>query len=290
MTREVDLVSYLPPFLAEFKEIAVTLEAENPEFVLVWNAAERVLQNEFIETADEYGISRFEKILNILPSTEDTLESRRARVQARWFNTIPYTMKSFLAKLIALCGDSNFTVTKEYEKYKVEILTNLELFGQVEELERIIDSMIPCNMIVISLNEIPCGAAGFAFIAGGVCSVEHFFITNDEQTKHTISNETTVKGGVIHTAHYFITNDERNSYSIDGKAAFRGGTVNTADYLITNDSKESIAVSGSALHGGGAVNSVSVVITNDFNEQFNISGENSVGSGVVASEFIEIKQ
>lgn len=61
MTREVDLVSYLPPFLAEFKEIAVTLKAENPEFVLVWNAAERVLQNEFIETADEYGISRFEK-------------------------------------------------------------------------------------------------------------------------------------------------------------------------------------------------------------------------------------
>lgn len=177
MTREVDLVSYLPPFLAEFKEIAVTLEAENPEFVLVWNAAERVLQNEFIETADEYGISRFEKILNILPSTEDTLESRRARVQARWFNTIPYTMKSFLAKLIALCGDSNFTVTKEYEKYKVHILTNLELFGQVEELEHIIDSMIPCNMIVISLNEIPCDAAGFAFIAGGVCSVEHFFIT-----------------------------------------------------------------------------------------------------------------
>lgn len=262
MTKEVDLVSYLPPFLAEFKEIAVTLVAENPEFVLVWNAAERVLKNEFIETADEYGISRFEKILNILPSKEDTLESRRARVQARWFNTIPYTMKSFLAKLVALCGDSDFKVTKEYQNYKVEILTNLELFGQVEELERIIDSMIPCNMIVISENEIPCGTVGFAFIAGGVCSVEYFFITNDEQIHRIIS----------------------------GKAAFGGGTVDTAHYFITNDSKENIAVSGSALHGGGAVNSVSVVITNDFNEQFNISGKNSVGSGVVASEFIEIKQ
>ena len=262
MIRDVDLVSYLPPFIAEFQEINQTLTAENPEFKIVWQAADRVLQNEFIATADEYGISRFERILKIYPSTEDTLESRRARVQARGFNTIPYTMKSFLAKLIALCGDSDFTVTKEYEKYKVEILTNLELFGQVEELERIIDSMIPCNMIVISLNEIPCGAAGFAFIAGGVCSVEHFFITNDEQTKHTISNGAIFGGGTVHTAHYFVT----------------------------NDSKESIAVSGSALHGGGAVNSVSVVITNDFNEQFNISGENSVGSGVVASEFIEIKQ
>lgn len=260
MTREVDLVSYLPPFLAEFKEITVALEAENPEFVLVWNAAERVLYNEFIETADEYGISRFEKILNILPSREDTLESRRARVQARWFNSIPYTMKSFLAKLVALCGDSDFEVIKEYQNYRVKILTDLELFGQVEELERIIDSMIPCNMVVISLNEIPCGAAGFAFIAGGVCSVEHFFITNDEQTKHTISNG----------------------------AFFGGGTVNTEHYFITNDSKENVAVDGSVLHGGGTVNSVSVIITNDFNEQFNISGENAVGSGVVASEFIEI--
>ena len=225
MTREVDLVSYPPPFLAEFKEIAVTLEAENPEFVLVWDAAERVLSNEFIETADEYGISRFEKVLNILPSTEDTLESRRARVQARWFNTIPYTMKSFLAKLIALCGDSDFTVTKEYQNYKVEILTNLELFGQVEELEHMIDSMIPCNMIVISLNEISCGAAGFAFVAGGVCSVEHFFITNDEQTQQTICSGAIFGGGAVNSASVVITNDFNEQFNISGENSVGSGVV-----------------------------------------------------------------
>ena len=54
MTREVDLVSYLPPFLAEFKEIAVALEAENPEFQIVWKATDKVLKNRFISTADEY--------------------------------------------------------------------------------------------------------------------------------------------------------------------------------------------------------------------------------------------
>ncbi len=262
MIRDVDLVSYLPPFIAEFREINSTLTAENPEFKIVWEAADRVLKNEFIATADEYGISRFERILKIYPSTEDTLESRRARVQARWFASLPYTWRMLLEKLISICGENGFTISKDFLFYKINLEVNLDIFGQVEELERIIDSMIPCNMIVISLNEIPCGAAGFAFIAGGVCSVEHFFITNDEQTKHTISNGAIFGGGTVHTAHYFVT----------------------------NDSKESIAVSGSALHGGGAVNSVSVVITNDFNEQFNISGENSVGSGVVASEFIEIKQ
>ena len=225
MTREVDLVSYLPPFLAEFKEIAVTLEAENPEFVLVWDAAERVLSNEFIETADEYGISRFEKVLNILPSTEDTLESRRARVQARWFNTIPYTMKSFLAKLISLCGDSDFTVTKEYQNYKVEILTNLELFGQVEELEHMIDGMIPCNMIVISLNEIPCDAVGVAFVAGGVCSVEHFFITNDEQTQQTISSGAIFGGGAVNSVSVVITNDFNEQFNISGENSVGSGVV-----------------------------------------------------------------
>ena len=225
MTKTVDLVSYLPPFMADFKEISVTLEAENPEFVLVWNAADRVLQNEFIESADEYGISRFETILNILPSTEDTLESRRARVQARWFNTIPYTMKAFLAKLEALCGDSDFTVTKEYDKYTVRILTNLELFGQVEELEHIIDGMMPCNMIVISVNEIPCDAKGFAFVAGGVCSVETFFITNDS----------------------------KENIAVDGLAAHGGGAVNTATVIITNDFNEQFNISGKNSVGSGVV-------------------------------------
>ena len=41
MIREVDLVSYLPPFLAEYKEINIALTAENPEFALAWEAADR---------------------------------------------------------------------------------------------------------------------------------------------------------------------------------------------------------------------------------------------------------
>lgn len=316
MMKEVDLVSYLPPFLAEFKEISVALEAENPEFVLVWNAADRVLYNEFIATADEYGISRFEKILNILPSREDTLESRRARVQARWFSTIPYTMKTFFARLVALCGDSDFTVTKKYNIYQLEILTDLELFGQVEELDHMIDTMIPCNMITDARNIIPCDTKGFAFIAGGVVAAEYFFITNDFRISNTISGNVGVAGGVSAAENVLITNDFKESYSADGKTAIRGGIISTEQFLvtndeqtsttisggtgvvgvavatekyfITNDSKENFAASGSAVQGGGAINAVTVVITNDFNEQFNIKGENAVASGVVATETIEI--
>ena len=260
MIRNVDLVSYLPPIMAEFQEYRATLEAENPEFVLVWNATDQVLQNEFIATADEYGISRFEQILNILPSKEDTLESRRSRVQTRWFNTIPYTLKALLGKLIALCGENNFTVVKDYDHYKISIFTDFELFGQAEELDFTLDTMIPCNMIVVSRNNIPCNASGFALICGGVCFVQNFFITNDFQENHSITGDTKVGGG----------------------------TVDAAFQFITNDSTEHPTVDGAAIHGGGLVSSVSVTITNDFNEKFNVNGDALNGAGVVFTEFNEM--
>lgn len=66
--REVSLISYLPSFIANFKEIAATLEVEKFELVGAWEAVDGVLKNVYIEMADECGISRFEKMIGILPS------------------------------------------------------------------------------------------------------------------------------------------------------------------------------------------------------------------------------
>lgn len=148
MIRETDLVSYLPPFMRDFKEVTGALEAENPEFLLVWKAADKALSNEFIETADEYGLSRFEKILNILPSKEDTIESRRARIQARWFNTVPGTVKGLIAKLHMLCGSCDLIIKRDFINYllEIEIESDGVFFGQPEEVKNIVETMIPCNM------------------------------------------------------------------------------------------------------------------------------------------------
>lgn len=171
MTREVDLVSYLPPFLAEFKETAVTLEAENPEFVLVWNAAERVLQNQFIETADEYGISRFEKMMDLLPSDEDTLESRRARVMCKWLEKLPYTLKMLIKNLEILCGGNDFKIVKSFENYKIKIVTHLRFYSQKQELNELLERMIPANVIIESFNSVGLVADGSARFYTGIKAV-----------------------------------------------------------------------------------------------------------------------
>lgn len=260
MIREVDLVSYLPPFIAEYKETNTTLTAENPEFVLVWKASDRVLQNEFIATADEYGIGRFEKILKILPSREDTLESRRARVQSRWFTSLPYTWRMFIQKLIALCGENDFTIAKHFDFYRIALEVRLELFGQAEELERIIETMLPCNMVMDARNKIPMYAEGVTLAIGGACFVNRYLITNDWQERRRV----------------------------EGGAAVGSGLTYAAEYHISNDSREKVLVRGEALHGACISDAVNVVITGDFNERFNVSGENLICAGIVSAEHIEI--
>lgn len=167
MIREVNLVSYLPDFMQAYQEPVAALTAENPEFQIIWEATDRVLYNRFISTADEYGISRFEKLLGILPSTEDTMESRRARVQNRWMDALPYTFRRLLQKLQFLCEDTDFTFSHNFEEgYTLEIETNLEQFGKVEELEHIIHTFLPCNIFVISNNAIRINAGEQLYFAG----------------------------------------------------------------------------------------------------------------------------
>lgn len=262
MIREVDLVSYLPPFMQSYKEPVAALEAENPEFSLMWSATDRCLRNRFISTADEYGISRFEKMLKIYPTADDTLESRRSRVQSKWFNTIPYTWKVLLQKLLVLCGDSDFEVTGDFKTgYILYIDTDLELYGQVEELENIINTMIPENLVVVSKNSIPCSIKGAVLFGGGICFINEFIITNDF----------------------------REVFDVNGSSVFGGGIVQTEMLNITNDSQETVSVQGTVNFGGRATDTAMVTISTDFNETIRADMDAKAASGVVQVDFIEIK-
>ena len=117
MVREPRLISYLPPFLQEYREVRAALEAEDPEFRLVWEGTDYVLRNEFILTADEYGISRFEKLLGIVPVKGEDLESRRMAVFGRWYNVRPYTWRMLLERLRGIpCEEGKISVSHNFEE------------------------------------------------------------------------------------------------------------------------------------------------------------------------------
>ena len=290
MIREVDLVSYLLPFMKTYKEPVAALEAENPEFYLVWTATNKVLRNRFISTADEYGITHFKKMLGIYPSAEDTLESRRSRVQSRWFNTMPYTMRTLLSKLQVLCGDTDFTLTHNFDVgYTLTLQTNLEKYGQVEELEAMLSSMLPENIVVESLNVIPWNVKGFLFFGGGMCAVNTFTITNDFRESSDIHGAAVVGGGTVHTDVFNVTQDFIEQYQAEGQAGIGGGIVHADIKQITDTVRENVTVQGNTGIGGGVVSISQNQISQDFNETIRADGDAKIASGAVMVDFFEIK-
>ena len=170
--RDVHLIDYLPTYLKGYTEIAQTLIAEDPEFKLLWEACNQLLQNAFTATADEYGIAKREKLIGVLPSAMDTLESRRSRVQSLWWNQTPYSIRAFVKKLVELCGENSFEVDKtRLEEYYLGIVTHLNQYGQLESLNRIVTGMTPQNVVIDVLNEIVTVVVSAVVYAGTVTTV-----------------------------------------------------------------------------------------------------------------------
>lgn len=147
MSKEVDLVSYLPPYLQEYnRETVAALKAENPEFGLVWEVLEQVLNNEFIETADDLGLSRWEKILGIFPDTTDTIENRRFRIMARMIETRPYTVPQLKNILRNLCGEDNYSV--QVSDYVLIVRIGLTSRSNYSDIEALLQKISPANMVI----------------------------------------------------------------------------------------------------------------------------------------------
>ncbi len=182
MNREVDILSHLPNFMEKYQEPAAALKAENPEFTLLWDAADKILSNHYISTADEYGIGRFEKMLEIYPTAEDTLESRRSKVQNRWNSTLPYTIRKLIERLQVICEDTDFMLQNDFEDgYTLALNTNLEGFGKVNQIEEVIAAMAPCNIRVIGKNEIGLTAEGQSYFTGVVSFSEVITILDERR-------------------------------------------------------------------------------------------------------------
>ncbi len=150
MIRDVDLVQYLPPFMRDYKEPVAALDAENPEFCMVWETVDKVLKNRFVFTADEYGLGRFEKMLGISPADGDPLDVRRSRIQNRWNNQVPFTLRALASRLAELLGgEHNFSLHPDFDSaYGLMVVVYSADDKPEEELKYLLESMVPMNIVV----------------------------------------------------------------------------------------------------------------------------------------------
>lgn len=207
MSRKINLLDYLPLFLQMFKELQAIMTSENPEFQFVSDEGDVVLDNTFILHCNEDGISRFEKLMGIYPLPGDTLEVRQQKVLIRWNDTIPYTMKAFLSKIATLQGNDNIQIVFDKDTYTLHVTTHLEKQGQQDDLAYLFETVVPCNIVVVSKNILNCNATGELNAAIGISNAGIQFITNDIDETFHVEIDGGFGGGISHSDVNFVTND-----------------------------------------------------------------------------------
>ena len=142
---ERKLIEYLPYVVRDYSEFQGLTAGEQPEFEQAWNRADELLDNQFVLTAGNLGLSRWEEILGIVPKATDTLDDRRFRVLTRLNEELPYTLPQLRNILQTLCGEGNFSAEIESETY--ELIVKIGLAAK-RNLEALLERVSPENLII----------------------------------------------------------------------------------------------------------------------------------------------
>lgn len=131
--------------IPDFQEIG---ETEDTELSLIRDEITNLVDDQFITTANESGIAIREKMLEIQPYEDDTVEDRRFRVGLQWNNQRPYTFRSLEQKLEQLVGPEGYLVTLDNGAYTLLVEISLGQTRQIYEAEKLIRNISPSNLVI----------------------------------------------------------------------------------------------------------------------------------------------
>ena len=197
MIREVNLLSFLPEFVQEYREIKHIINSEQPEIQKLEDETEIIKNNQFILSCDIDGIARFENLLGITPKPDDTLDARKSRVITRWNDSIPYTYKGLKEKLNVMCGEGNYLLIPSFNEYGLEIVVSLPLSGQADELDYMLSYMIPANIVVTSRNNMVRTMTGTVHGGGTTIETSNFTLQSKINLDHVLNSLMTGTGVVV---------------------------------------------------------------------------------------------
>lgn len=75
-------------------------------------------------------------------------------------------MENVSSEIEGSVWEQNFTIEKRLDSYEIALNVRLEMSGQVQELERMTNMMLPCNLVLRADNQITADAEAELYIGG----------------------------------------------------------------------------------------------------------------------------
>ena len=141
--------NYLPETLKDIIDLKVLNEDLDIELNNIHAMVSGIQTETVIKTASLYGIRKWEKVLGVLPSDNDSLEIRRFRVANILTSKLPYTYRWLVNKLTEIVGtETGYTLNINYRDYTITIiLSGLDTYLMLE-VEKQLRNAIPANMVL----------------------------------------------------------------------------------------------------------------------------------------------
>ena len=141
------LQDYLPPILLKTYEFPLLCDTEQSEIDRLRDAADAVLDAQFISTAGETAIARYEKIFGITPMDTDTLAERRFKVLAKINAQLPFSVRRLRQQLATLCGADGYKLELDGDRYTLTVKVALTAKRNQQAVEELLADIVPANMV-----------------------------------------------------------------------------------------------------------------------------------------------
>ncbi len=145
---EFKTIHWLPEHLARMQEWQAICQAYDYLLSKAYSQLEEFYANQFLESLTELGCIIWERLLNITPASNSTIETRRQAIIGRLSSDLPYTENKLREALETAAGSGNVTLTVTQEDYIINVNLTVNTQSVVENTQEIVYKMRPANMIV----------------------------------------------------------------------------------------------------------------------------------------------
>lgn len=140
------LKKYLPEFVSEIKEFQEVDKACSSEIDELRSKLQQLQDNQFIETANNEGLRKYEQMLNI--AYVEDVPTRKFNILNKYNSTIPFTMMWLTNTLSTTLGKGSFLLDMNYNKYTLTISVVASKEHLISSLYKDLRKKIPCNLIL----------------------------------------------------------------------------------------------------------------------------------------------
>lgn len=140
------ILEYLPEFLQNIKQFKILANIQEPYVLNFDSQIQKIINNCFINTCDEFGLTKFEKFLNIFPDKSNSIEERRFKVLTKWSTKTPYTLFFLYNYLSQLLGENGFSINIDYKNLKFELFMDLANQHRKPIVDEFLEEILPLNL------------------------------------------------------------------------------------------------------------------------------------------------